>query len=172
MLYERYLDLVYTTQRSQWRERLWARTELNWASASGFLTGQGRIDKQDGKVMTTTESKAKKRKQEPKQGEQQVQVRRWRRQCRDRSRGMTQKEGGKWGGRRSYLSRLFLVGRDGRTPSSSSGSGSGSSLSSGSGRDLFRPLPLPRHVISGYSHSLHRFAHCLHRTDDGSAPAR
>ena len=152
-------------------ERLWMRTELNWASASGFLTDQGRVDKQDGKAMTTAESKKrkKKRKQERKQGKQQVQVRRWRRQCKNGNGSTTRKEeAGSGAVRRSYLSRLFLVDRDGRTSSSSSGSGS--SLSSNSGRDLF--LPLPRHVISGYSHSLHRFAHCLSRTDDGSAPAR
>jgi hypothetical protein len=41
-------------------EQLWMRTKLNWASASGFLTGQGRVDKQDGRAMTTAESKKKK----------------------------------------------------------------------------------------------------------------
>ena len=43
-------------------ERLWMRTELNWASASGFLTDQRRVDKQDGKAMTTAESKKRKKK--------------------------------------------------------------------------------------------------------------
>lgn len=51
-----------------------------------------------------------------------------------------------------YVSRLVFV----------SGSESSShSLSSRSPeRDRF--LPRPRQVISGYSHSLHRFAHCLY----------
>ena len=62
VLYERYLDQMYATQRSQWRERLWAQTELNESSASGFLTGQGRTDKQYGKAMNTTESKTEKKK--------------------------------------------------------------------------------------------------------------
>lgn len=55
------------------------------------------------------------------------------------------------------MSRLVFV----RGGSSSSSSYSQSSLSSSSGRDRF--LPRPRHVISGYSHCLLRFAHCLPR---------
>jgi hypothetical protein len=50
--------------------------------------------------------------------------------------------------------------------SSNSSSSSSSSLSSCSERDRF--LPRPRHVISGYSHSLDRFAHCLYSTDGES----
>jgi len=82
-----------------------------------------------------------KRKQDRKQNRKQEQQ--------DQMRQTRQKRGdGEAGLERSYVSRLDLI---------RSGGSSSSSLSS-SERDRF--FPRPRHVISGYSHFLQRFAHC------------